>query len=307
MDDIYKNLGEKEKEIKAEYDKSQAEKRQETFAWIKSLIDWKKLPLDLLFYSILAVGAVLMYLSIYSFTKNVFVSIFSVAFSEAGIVGWKIAADRAKNTVKQLEIAKGMRDWHIYSSVALLVANLVIDSAQTIIREFGFKVDGFVWIVLGIIAVTAYRDLTEYIAYQDNDREGNQKRSYAEKIATLTAETTGKQLDAQAEAKRIESEALVEYMKQNAPEIAKLSGKLEAARKIKEMYTQMGLTPEEVDALLSKIEKPSHEKDGGGQTEKEKSRTYNRTGKYSQNKNPKLTQAEKESKENESQDPFLFQ
>ena len=297
MDDIFSEYmdAERKKNVeKPDYEKTTKEKREEWILWFKNILDWKKAPLTVLFYCILLIGAVLMYLSIYSFTGNVLVAVLSVAFTEGGIVSWKNSVERAKNTEEQLAIAKAMRTWHILVAVVLLVANLGVETAQ---QTLDIKIDGAVWIIFGLMGLTSLLDMWNYIAYLDKDREGSAKRKFSQKVAEMNASTMEKQLEAKRKAAEIEANAHVEYMEKNAPKIAQLTGQIKAAKKLRETYSEMGLTPEEVDSLLARIEKPlsPEKKESEKQEQKPSTRQYVRSGKFKRdNSSKKEVEKEKE-------------
>jgi hypothetical protein len=235
---------------KKEYDLSLQDRWNNQKKKIKSFFDWKKLPLDFLFYAILLIGAILMYTSIYTFTQNIFVAFLSIFFSEMGIISWKLLVERSKNTVRQMEIARWMRDYHIYISVSLLVSNMVLESIEYIGKTLGFHVEGAFFIVLLLIAITAFLDLVNYINFQDADRELSNKREYQTKQEEFKASVTKKQLETEQKIDEIESKAMLEFYESHAPKIAMIEGRVKAAKQIRDAYEKMGIKPDEVEALI---------------------------------------------------------
>lgn len=246
------NMGKEAERAKQDFEKTNDEIWKERKDKIRGFTDWFRVPLNFLIVGILLIGAVLMYTSIYAMTGLFLVAILSPLISEIGIISWEIGRERTKNTELQTKIATFQRGWHIFSSVFLLVINFAIETAQETLM---IRVDGVIWAVFAIIGMTAFMDIVQYYRYNDADRETVNKRKFQQKIDILNAETKEKQLDAFAESEKIKSEALVSYWKENSPMLAELTGKIEAAKKVKEIYANMGLTPDEVESYLGKIDK----------------------------------------------------
>lgn len=250
--DDFMGLEGKKKNLKQDYDKTTKEQWNEFRDKVTTYIDWFRVPLNILFIFILTIGAVLMYFSIYDLTENMFIAVLSPAFTEIGLVAYELARERPKNTQKQTEIATQARNWHVLVTVFLLMLNFIIESAEGL---FSVQVvGGATFGVLGLIGLTAFIDIVQYLRYQDNDRETIQKREFQSSVETLKAETQKRQLEAFANSERIKSEALVKFWEENAPKLAKLVGEIEAASKIKETYSSMGLTETQVENLIRKIE-----------------------------------------------------
>lgn len=244
----------KQKE-KKNYDKTSKEHWAEFRENLSNSLDWFRIPLNILFVFILTIGAVLMYFSVLSLTGNIFIAILSPTFSELGILAYKYAKERPKNTEKQTEIAKQARDWHIFVTVVLLTLNFIIDSAEGL---FSVRiVDGAMFGILVFIGLTALIDIVQFFRYSDADRETIQKREFRSRVEELRAETRTKQLNAFANSEKVKSEALVKFWEENAPKLAEKVGKIQAAAKIKETYSQMGLSEKEVEEIIQKIESSS--------------------------------------------------
>lgn len=243
------------KKEKRNYDKTSKEQWNEFREKIVNSLDWFKVPLNILFVFILSIGAALMYFSILHLTGNIFIAILSPAFTEIGLIAYEFGRERPKNTEKQTEIATQGRDWHVFATVSLLILNFVIESAEGL---FSVRiVDGATFGVLTFIGLTALIDIVQYFRYQDADRETTQKREFQSQVEELKAETRKKQLNAFANSEKIKSEALVKFWEENAPKLAEKVGKIQAAAKIKETYSQMGLSEKEVDEIIQKIESSS--------------------------------------------------
>ena len=132
------------------------EKRKKAWQDFKKAYDWEKLPLHILITAILIIGAFLMGLSVYTMTNNMFVAILSPAFTELGLVAAHGASNRPKNSVRQKEISRKLRGWHIFTSVTLLFSNLVIETATSLLS---IKIDGVVYFIFGIICLTSLIDI----------------------------------------------------------------------------------------------------------------------------------------------------
>ena len=212
--------------------------------------DWKKIPIHGLILVILGIGAVLMFTSIYSFTKILLVALFAPAFSELGILAWNWAKDRPKNSNKQKWVTVVMRGWHIFTSTSLLIANLAIESAQQIAN---IKIEGATWIVFGLIGITSLFDVIAFYLYSDWDDETTAKHAHAKNIEKIKLRTTQKKLEVYEQSETVKSDALVSFWKSKAPALADLQGRLEAAKEIKNIYSKVGMTPEEAENYLNSI------------------------------------------------------
>jgi len=212
--------------------------------------DWKKMPIHGLILVILGIGAVLMFYSIYSFTKIFLVSLFAPAFSELGILAWNWAKNRSKNSNKQNYVTVFMRGWHIFTSTSLLIANLAVETAQQMLN---LKVDGATWIIFGLIGLTSLFDVVAFYLYSDWDDETTAKHSHAKNIERIKLRTTQKKLEVYEQSENVKSDALVAFWKSKAPALADLQGRLEAAKEIKNIYSKVGMTPEEAENYLNSI------------------------------------------------------
>jgi hypothetical protein len=297
------NMGKETERVKQDFEKTNDELWKERKDKIKNFTDWFRVPLNLLIVGILLIGAVLMYNSIYAMTGLFLVAILSPLISEIGILSWEIGRERTKNTELQTKIATFQRGWHVLASVTLLVINFAIETAQETLM---IRVDGAVWVVFAIIGMTAFMDIVQYYRYNDADRETVNKRKFQQKIDILNAETKEQQLDAFAEAERIKSESLVRYWKQNAPELATILGEIEAKKKIRQAYKDMGLSDDQIEIYMSKIKLKSGEvfkenKEENVRTERTEEKT-----KRPYNRKEKPPTLEKESSETQDKDSGNF-
>jgi hypothetical protein len=210
--------------------------------------------LNLLIVAILAIGATLMYNSIFILTKNPFISILSISISEAGLVGWEIARERVKNTEKQTQISSAMRWYHVITSVTLLTINFIVETATL---ALSVKIDGLVYIIFGIVGFTALLDLIAFFIYGDADRDSTNKKEFSKKIEILKSQTISKKLDAYAKSEEIRANALVRYWENNSSDLAELTGKIQAAAQIKNEFLKSGLSEHEIDSVLQKITRKS--------------------------------------------------
>jgi hypothetical protein len=246
-----------DKKIEPDYEKTSKQKRDEFFKFIKEAADWSTQPLNILIGAILLAGATLMFLSLNLLTGNPIISILLISISEAGIIGWEFSAERTKNTKTQTEVSTWMRNWHVLTSVVLLTVNILIETITQTLSQLSLKVDGLIYAVFGIIALTALLDLVNYFKFKDNDRETQNKKEFSSEIEKLKAETARERMNALANAQRIQSAAMVQYWKDNAPVLAEISGKIDAASEIKKKFIESGLQEDEIDAVLKKFSRNS--------------------------------------------------
>lgn len=285
--DIEKALDEEEKSLNTEipsYEKTWKDTWKEWSNWISKLWEWRRVPLTLLFSSILSVGAILMYLSIYSFTKNMIVSILSVAFTEAGIVAWEFSHERIQNTATQLTRSKFMRTWHIVTSVVLLMTNLAIETATSMLD---IKIDGAIYIIFGVVGLTSFLDIWNYFYFQDNDKQKVDNREHAKRMNKILVDARASRLDSLEKAEQARSKAESEKWEELAPKLAKAKGEILAAKKLKDYLSDSNLTEDEVQEILRNtgMEEVSEEIEENEVLNNGK-RPYRKTGKYSQKQSP---------------------
>lgn len=272
------------------------DKRKKMWDDFKKSYDWEKLPLHVLVTAILIIGAFLMGLSVYTMTGNLFIAILSPAFTELGLVAAHGASNRPKNSVRQKEISRKLRGWHIFTSVTLLFSNLVIETATSLLS---IKIDGVVYFIFGIIGLTSLIDIVSYFNYQDNDDELTRKNNHTKKMEDIKSATLMSRMKAFEDAEKIKSEELVKFWKENAPELAKYKARIEAAKEIKNVYLQLDMTPEEANKLLGEVgfiegtivddEEENNYNNNSGK------RPYRKTGQYS--KKNQLTPPQQEKPE----------
>jgi hypothetical protein len=253
--------------------------------------DWARFPLEILFYVILTIGAWLMGLSLYQMTKSLLIAIGSPAFSEIGLIAWYKAKDRPKNSIVQTETARKGRNWHVGTSVILLVLNLVIDTTTEML---GIKIDGIIYLVFGVIGLTSLNDILWYFKYKDADDETTIRNDQAKRMEDIKKNTMKLRMDALADAEKIKAEEKVKMWKLLAPEKARQEARIEAAKELMESYGKNKMSPDEVNKLWKNVgyaeaEEIEDSQDSG-------KRQYNKSGKY---KKPQL-QAPKTSGENPS-------
>lgn len=261
------------------------EKRKKAWAEFRKSYDWEKLPLHILVASILIIGAFLMGLSVYTMTGNLFVAILSPAFTELGLVAAHGASNRPKNSVRQKEISRKLRNWHIFTSVTLLMSNLVVETATSLLD---IKIDGVVYFIFGIIGLTSLIDIVSYFSYQDNDDELTTKNSHTKKMEKIKSSTLMSKMEAFEEAEKIKSEEIVNFWKENAPALARYKARIEAAQEIKKVYLQFDLKPEEAKQLLTDVGFIDAEFVEDDKDEKSVKRPYNKTGEHSKKNKPNL-------------------
>lgn len=263
------------------------DKRKKAWQEFKKSYDWEKLPLHILITAILIIGAFLMGLSVYTMTKNLFVAILSPAFTELGLIAAHGASNRPKNSVRQREISRKLRNWHIFTSVTLLMSNLVIETATSLLS---IKIDGVIYFIFGIIGLTSLIDIVSYFRYQDNDDELTTKNNHTKKMENIKSATLMSRMQAFEDAEKIKSEELVKFWQENAPELARYKARIEAAKEIKDVYLQLGMTPDEATKLLGEVgfvdskfvddEEDETEENNSGK------RPYKKTGKYKKQLTP---------------------
>lgn len=285
MDDL---LDELKSEIKVEdtllteNNTSLKDKNKKKWNDFKKAYDWEKLPLHVLITAILIIGAFLMGLSVYTMTKNMFVAILSPAFTELGLVAAHGASNRPKNSVRQKEISRKLRGWHIFTSVTLLFSNLVIETATSLLS---IEIDGVVYFIFGIIGLTSLIDIVSYFNYQDNDDELTRKNKHTKKMEDIKSSTQMSRMTAFEKAEKIKSDELVKFWEENAPELAKYKARIEAAKEIKDVYLQLGMTPDEATKLLGEVGFVDSKFVDDDEDEKEENnsgkRPYKKTGQYS--------------------------
>lgn len=257
------------------------DKRKKAWQEFKKSYDWEKLPLHILITAILIIGAFLMGLSVYTMTKNLFVAILSPAFTELGLIAAHGASNRPKNSVRQREISRKLRNWHIFTSVTLLMSNLVIETATSLLS---IKIDGVVYFIFGIIGLTSLIDIVSYFNYQDNDDELTTKNNHTKKMENIKSATLMSRMQAFEDAEKIKSEELVKFWQENAPELARYKARIEAAKEIKNVYLQLDMTPEEANKLLGEvgfIEGRVVDEDDSSDNNNSGKRPYKKTGQYS--------------------------
>jgi hypothetical protein len=267
--------------VNAENNTSSSDKRKKWWRDVKKNTDWAKVPLHLLIGAILLIGAYLMGTSVLLMTGNLFVAILSPAFTELGLTAAHLASERPKNSIRQTEISRKLRNWHIFTTVILLMANLVIETAKALLN---IKIDGVVYVVFGIIGLTSLLDIVAYFKFQDHDDELTAKNSHAKKMEGIKNSTLSNKMKAFEDAEKIKSEEMVKFWKENAPELARYKARLESAKEIKKVYADLGMTPDEAKKLLADVgfaEGEVVEEEGG----EDSKRKYNKTGKY---KKPQL-------------------
>ncbi len=263
------------------------EKRKKAWQDFKKSYDWEKLPLHILITAILIIGAFLMGLSVYTMTKNIIVAILSPAFTELGLIAAHGASNRPKNSVRQREISRKLRNWHIFTSVTLLMSNLVVETATSLLS---IEIDGVVYFIFGIIGLTSLIDIVSYFNYQDNDDELTTKNNHTKKMENIKSATLMSRMTAFENAEKIKSEELVKFWQDNAPELARHKARIEAAKEIKNVYMELGMTPEEAKSLLGEVgfvdskfvddDEDDVEENNSGK------RKYNKTGKYKKQLTP---------------------
>lgn len=268
----------------SENNTSSAEKRRITWKNIKKNTDWAKVPFHILIVAILAIGAYLMGKSVYLMTANLFVSILSPVFTELGLTAAHLASERPKNSVRQKEISRKLRNWHIFTTVILLVSNLVIETAITLLD---IKIDGVVYVVFGIIGITSLLDIVSYFKFQDHDDELSANNKHAKKMEDIRNATLTNKMTAFEDAEKIKSDEMVKFWKENAPELARYKARLESAKEIKKVYADLGMTPEEAKKLLADVGFAEGEivEDEDGE-ESSMKRPYKKTGKYKKFQSP---------------------
>lgn len=259
------------------------EKRKKAWQDFKKSYDWEKLPLHILITAILIIGAFLMGLSVYTMTQNIIVAILSPAFTELGLIAAHGASNRPKNSVRQREISRKLRNWHIFTSVTLLMSNLVIETATSLLS---IKIDGVVYFIFGIIGLTSLIDIVSYFNYQDNDDELTTKNNHTKKMENIKNATLMSRMQAFEDAEKIKSEELVKFWQENAPELARYKARIEAAKEIKNVYLQLDMTPEEANKLLGEVgfiegTVINDEEEGNDNNNSSGKRPYKKTGQYS--------------------------
>ena len=263
------------------------EKRKKAWQDFKKSYDWEKLPLHILITAILIIGAFLMGLSVYTMTQNIIVAILSPAFTELGLIAAHGASNRPKNSVRQREISRKLRNWHIFTSVTLLMSNLVVETATSLLS---IEIDGVVYFIFGIIGLTSLIDIVSYFNYQDNDDELTTKNNHTKKMENIKSATLMSRMTAFENAEKIKSEELVKFWQDNAPELARHKARIEAAKEIKNVYMELGMTPEEAKSLLGEVGFVDSKfvDDDEDETEENNSgkRKYNKTGKYKKQLTP---------------------
>ncbi len=290
MDDLMDELkGEVKVEdtLLTENNTSLKEKRKKTWQDFKKSYDWEKLPLHILITAILIIGAFLMGLSVYTMTNNMIVAILSPAFTELGLIAAHGASNRPKNSVRQREISRKLRNWHIFTSVTLLMSNLVVETATSLLS---IKIDGVVYFIFGIIGLTSLIDIVSYFNYQDNDDELTTKNNHTKKMENIRSATLMSRMTAFENAEKIKSQELVKFWQDNAPELARHKARIEAAKEIKNVYMELGMTPEEAKSLLGEVGFVDSKfvDDDEDETEENNSgkRPYKKTGKYKKQLTP---------------------
>lgn len=259
------------------------DKRKKMWDDFKKSYDWEKLPLHVLVTAILIIGAFLMGLSVYTMTGNLFIAILSPAFTELGLIAAHGASNRPKNSVRQREISRKLRNWHIFTSVTLLMSNLVIETATSLLS---IKIDGVVYFIFGIIGLTSLIDIVSYFRYQDNDDELTTKNNHTKKMENIKSATLMSRMQAFEDAEKIKSEELVKFWQENAPELARYKARIEAAKEIKNVYLQLDMTPEEANKLLGEVgfiegTVINDEEEGNDNNNGSGKRPYKKTGQYS--------------------------
>ena len=256
MDDIENIIDSEIKEIEGV---SKEIEENNTSSWDKSRIkwdrfkksyDWGKIPLHMLIFAILVIGAYLMGTSVYLMTGSLIVAILSPAFSELGLTAAHFASERPKNSVRQTEISRKLRGWHIFTSVILLMMNLVV---ETITSNFDLQIDGLLYVIFGVIGLTSLIDIVSYFRFQDADDELVIKNTHAKKMESIKKNTIQKKLSAYADIEEVKSSELVKFYQEHAPELARRKARLEAAYEIDKMYVELGMSPEKAKNLLESV------------------------------------------------------
>ena len=119
------------------------------------------------------------------------------------------------------------------------------------------------------------------------------------KMEDIKCSTQMSRMTAFEKAEKIKSDELVKFWEENAPELAKYKARIEAAKEIKDVYLQVGMTPDEANKLLGEvgfiegnIVNDEEESDTNNNSGK---RPYKKTGQYS--KKNQLTPPQQEKPE----------
>lgn len=290
LDELFSE-NEVEDSFETENNMSSKERRKKKWEEFKKSYDWEQLPLHILIIIILIIGAILMGISIYMLTENLLVAILSPAFTELGLSAAHFAGNRAKNSVRQKEIATRLRNWHIFTSVTLLVSNLLVETATSMLD--GFKIDGIIYLIFGIVGLTSLIDILSYFNFRDHDDEWKRKNKFAKDIENIKANVIQGKMDAYEQAEKVYAEELKKTWLEVSPEKARRKARIEAAQDIKKMYEKFGIDETEVDKLLGE-ETETDDDDKTGENNSGK-RPYKKTGQYS--KKNQLTPPQQEQPE----------
>ena len=226
--------------------------QKEIYRW-KEFTDWATTPLHLLVFGIMLFGAVLMAFSIYTFTQNIFLAIISPVFSEIGIIAWAYAYDKKGINESQKQIAWWNRTIHIGSSVILLIINIVIETVNGFLAGAGYKVEGLIFVVYGIIAIVAIADVWQAYQYEDKDDFKRLESEHSRKKQLMEIQAKSFLLEVEESKQTSELKAQQEYYNEVAPQYFKLAGELDAAKRLKADFEKLGMPKEEIEEILARV------------------------------------------------------